>query len=149
MTAYELASLHAQIGQTINAQLANWLAILSVYLGAGYLVAHRISFPSAIALTIMAAVTLGSFARLISQTVGSFVGVSDEIKKISRQGGGLEWHQATTVPDFAKEWFPTNSFISMLVIVAFAIYFFFSSRRHNLKAAQPTPPTGSTNTTTD
>lgn len=50
MTAYELASLHTQIGDNMNAQLSNWLAIVSLYLGAGYLLAHRLSLAAAIAL---------------------------------------------------------------------------------------------------
>jgi hypothetical protein len=44
MTGFELASLHAQLAETVNAQLANWIAILSVYLGAGYLVAPASHF---------------------------------------------------------------------------------------------------------
>lgn len=149
MTAYELASLHAQLGQTVNAQLANWLAILSVYLGAGYLVAHRMSFPAAVAVSFIGGGTLVLFARMISQSLESFVGVSAEIQKLARGGGGLEWHQATKIPTFMIEWFPTNSFVAMLVVVAAAIYFFFSSRHQNRAAIPPAQQVGSTGATTD
>ena len=137
MTAYELASLHAQLGQTINAQLANWLAILSIYLGAGYLFAHRMALWSAIAATFMAALTLTSFALTISRTLSSLVGVSAEIQKLAHNGGGLEWHEATRMTAFWIAWFPTNSLILMTAFVVISVYFFFSTRHQALKSAPP------------
>lgn len=138
MTAYELASLHAQVGQTVNALLSNFLAALSVYLGAGYFVSHRMSLSSAVAMSVIAAGVLAGMANEISRFMQTFVGVSAEIQKVAARNEGLEWHQAVRLPAFAIDWFPTVSFILMLVIVAVAVYFFFSSRRQNLTTAAST-----------
>jgi len=135
MTVYELASLHAQILQTANAQLANWLAVLTVYLGAGYIVAHRLSLPSAIALSLVAVSALVVFALSISRTVQTFIGVSQEIQKIAARRDGLEWHQAIGLSPGAMSWMETSVLLILLTLVAVAVYFFFSSRRHNLKSA--------------
>ncbi len=135
MTAYELASLHAQVGETINALLANWLAMLSLYLGAGYLVAHRMSLSSALAVNVIAISVLAGYANEVSRFTRTFVGVSAEIQKVAASHGGLEWHQAVHLPAFAIAWFPTFSFIMMMIVIAAAVYFFFSSRRQNLNVA--------------
>jgi hypothetical protein len=92
--------------------------------------------------------TLLAFARVIAQTLVSFVGVSAEVQKLALRGGGLEWHQAVGVSAFWIEWFPTISLISMFVIVAAAVFFFFSSRHQNRKLpASPASQTASADAT--
>lgn len=134
MTAYELASLHAQILQTANAQLANWLAVLTVYLGAGYIVAHRLSLLNAIALSFVAVSSLVVFALSISRTVRTFIGVSQEIQEVAARNDGLERHQAIGLSPGAMSWMETTVLVILLTLVAVAVYFFFSSRRRNLNS---------------
>ena len=137
MTAYELASLHAQLADNINAQLTNWLAILSVYLGAGYLVAHRLSLSSAIALNGVFLLILGGFTLSMFRTMDGFRGLSLEVRAFAEQGRGLEWHQAVTTPSFAIDWFAVNAMVLLWLALVGAVYFFFSSRHQNMKAQPP------------
>ena len=133
MTAYEMGSLHAQLGDNINAQFSNWLAILSLYLGAGYLIAHRLSLSSAVALTGVFVVLLGVFTFSMFRTLTGFVGLSREIRALAEQGKGLEWHAAATMPAWALDLFTTNAMVMLWLAIVGAVYFFFSSRRQNLK----------------
>ena len=133
MTAYELASLHTQIGDNINAQLSNWLAIVSLYLGAGYLLAHRLSLLSAIALSTIFLVILGGWTVQLLRAMQNWVGVSNEIRKLSEKSSGLEWHQAALVPPDTLAFFPVGGTITLWIIILAALSFFFSSRRQNLK----------------
>ena len=135
MSNYELASLYAQTGQTVNMQMANWLATLSVYLGAGYLVSHRLKLSMAIVLSLFAAMLLGSFAGVIATQLEVVTGVSAEMQKIAQSGGGLEWHPAVRVSASWIKWFPLVSKIMMWMGILMAVYFFFSMRREHLRAA--------------
>ena len=133
MTAYEMASLHAQFADNLNAALGNWLAILTVYLGSGYLVAHRLTLSSAIALSGVFLLVLGGFSLVMFRAMTSWVGVGREIRRLAEQGKGLEWHQAATTPAWVLDTFATNSLIMMWIAIVASGYFFFSSRRQNLK----------------
>jgi len=137
MTAYELASLHTQIGDNMNAQLSNWLAIVSLYLGAGYLLAHRLSLAAAIALSGIFLLIAGGWTMVFFRTFQSFVGVSREIRKLAGTDASLEWHQAAQTPDSVLANFPMMSTIFLWVIILGALFFFLSSRRQNLKALAP------------
>jgi hypothetical protein len=137
MTAYELASLHAQISDNVNAQLTNFLTLLSLYLGAGYLIAHRLTLWSAIALTGIFVVVESGFSTVMYRTLASLIGLSREIRKLAEQGQDLQWHQAVGMPDWVLNWLPTNSLILLWVIVVAAVYFFFASRRHNMENQSP------------
>ena len=139
MTAYELASLHAQIGDNVNAQLTNFLTLLSLYLGAGYLIAHRLTLWSAIAFTGIFVIVESGYSLVMFRTLGSVVGVSREIRRLAEQGQGLEWHQAMITPGWVLDRLPTTSLIMLLAVLLGAVYFFFASRAHNLKAQTPAP----------
>lgn len=131
MTAYELVSLHTQIGDNMNAQLSNWLTILSLYLGAGYLLAHRLSMTAAVTLSAIFVMLTGGWTVVLYRTFLSFVGVSLEIRKLA----GLEWHQAAFTPLDSLTGFPIGSMIMLWVGIVAAVVFFFSTRRQN-KAQQ-------------
>lgn len=135
MTPYELASLHTQIGDNMNAQLSNWLTILSLYLGAGYLLSHRLSMTAAVTLSALFVVLTGSWTLVLYRTFLSFVGVSLEIRKLAEQHAGLEWHQAALTPLTAVTTFPIGSTIMLWVGIVAAVVFFFATRRQN-KAQQ-------------
>jgi hypothetical protein len=139
MTEYELASLFAQISQTLNAQLSNYLTVVSLYLGAGYLVAHRLTLPSAITFTgIFLVMNLGLITVTIA-TVRGQMGVARQIHEFAEQGKGLQWHQGAAMPSWVPAYMPMNSAILLTVIALGAVYFFFASRRHNLKTLPPAP----------
>lgn len=137
MTAYELASLHSQISDNLNAQLTNWLAILSVYLGAGFLIAHRLTLLSAVAVSGIFVLLLGSYANVMFRSLRGLMGLVLQIRKFAEQGAGLEWHEALLMPAFSIDMFPIASLIMMWLGIIGAIYFFFSSRHQNLKTATP------------
>jgi hypothetical protein len=135
MTAYELAALYVQTSDNVAAQFTNWITILSLYLGAGYLVAHRLTFASALVFTgIFVIVAVGS-ANVMVRAIVSLMGVGHEIRVLAEQGKGLTWHQAAVVPAYFETAFPVGSAVLLGVVLIGAVYFFFSSRRENLKSA--------------
>jgi hypothetical protein len=137
MTEYELASLFTAISQTLGAQLSNYLTVVSLYLGAGYLVAHRLTLASAIIFTgIFLVVNLG-LIQVTYTTLKGQMGVALQIKAFAEQGKGLQWHQGALMPDWVPTYMPVNGVILLTVIVLGAVYFFFASRRHNLKTLPP------------
>lgn len=137
MTEYELASLFTAISQTLGAQLSNYLTVVSLYLGAGYLVAHRLSLSSAIAFTgIFLVVNIG-LITVTYTTIRGQMGLARQIHEVAEQGKGLQWHQGATMPAWVPTYMPMNSVILLTVVVLGAVYFFFASRRHNLKTLPP------------
>jgi hypothetical protein len=135
MTEYELAALYAQMGDNVAAQFTNWVTILSIYLGAGYLVAHRLTFGSALVFTGIFVVVGGGAANVMVQAIRGLMGVAHEIRLFAEQGKGLAWHQAALAPAFAETTFPIGSGVLLAVVLIGAVYFFWSSRRQGLKTA--------------
>lgn len=128
MQPADFSMLYAQLGETINAQLANWLTILSIYLGAGYLVAHRLKIYSAIFVSLIAILPLAGFAWQISASLSVWAATIREIKALGQSGGPLAWHPAAQAPDFFLDYFAANSLVLMLIVIAAAAYFFFTMR---------------------
>lgn len=133
MQPSEFVMLQAQLGETINAQLANWLTILSIYLGAGYLVAHRMKLHSAILVTVIAVLPLAGFALQIASILRVWTATIREIKALGQPGDPLAWHPAAQTPDWFVNYFPANSLVLMFVVIAAAMYFFFSMRAEQLR----------------
>lgn len=133
MTEFELASLHAQIGDNLAAALTNYLTIVSLYLGAGFLVAHRLALPSAVTFTSIFLVVNAEIVFAMFNAFRTSMGVAGQIRALAEQGKGLAWHHAATIPAWAQTYVPVFSAILLTAVVVGAVYFFFASRRHNLK----------------
>lgn len=141
MTEYEMASLFTQMGDNLGTQLTNFLTVTSLYLGAGYLVAHRMSRSSAIVFTGMFLVVNLGLIVLIVNSTRSWMGLAREMQAALGKGGGLAWHQVANMPAWVQVSMPVNSALLLTAVVAGAVYFFFSSRQTNLKAeAKVTAP---------
>lgn len=134
MTEYEMASLFTQMSDNLGTQLTNFLTIASLYLGAGYLVAHRMSRSSAVVFTGMFLVVNLGLIVLIVNSTRSWMGLAREMQGVVGRGGGLAWHQVAGMPSWVQVSMPVSSALLLFAVVAGAVYFFFSSRLSNLKA---------------
>ena len=138
MTAYELASLHSQLGAQVNLMLQNFIAILSLYVGAGFLVAHRLKLASAIMVTLLFLVADGGSVPRIVGVLKSWVGVSGEIRALAAQGHGLAWHEAVFMAPWQLDNFPIGSAIILWGLLLGAICFFFAHRHSSLQSESAT-----------
>jgi len=134
MTEYEMATLFTQMSDNLGTQLTNFLTIASLYLGAGYLVAHRMSLPAAIVFTGMFLIVNLGLIVLIFNSTRSWMGLAREMQGAAGRGGGLAWHQVADMPSWVQSTMPVNSLLLLFAVVAGAVYFFFSSRSASLKA---------------
>ena len=131
MTEYEMASLHSQISGNLGSQLTNFLTIVSLYLGAGYLVSHRMSFSAAVTFSSM--FVLVSLAQVFTMfnTMRSWTGLAAEMHSVAAKGGALAWHSTANLPSSVPTFGPIGGAVIFSVVVAAAVYFFFASRRYN------------------
>ena len=133
MTDYELASLLAELQGTMMATLGLLFTIISAFLVAGYVAAHRLNI-------LMTLVVLGvyTFSGLLvsfelNREAAALVGVVGQIQEHASAGKGLGWHPAAgwTINQVISVWMTPIQMVVGFVMYGATIGFFFSCRRHN------------------
>lgn len=133
MTEYELASLNTQINDNMSSLLTNFITILSLYLGAGYLIAHRLTERTAIVFTGIFVLMYLGFCSGLYGAIRQQMGLFQEIRTFAAAGKGLAWHPWVGMPDWGAVIPLAIAVFNLSVVLIGAIYFFFSSRRQNLR----------------
>lgn len=134
MTEYEMASLLQGFVNIIGALVMNYFSLVTAYLVAGYLVAHRLTLSMTVLVTTIFAL---SSVYFISNAFGACRNVgklAGEMRAFAESGKGLAWHNAAAFPPST---FDALTYTTMAIMVAgfvAAVYFFFHCRRQNLKA---------------
>jgi hypothetical protein len=134
MTEYELASLNLDTLMLLGASFATYFSLVSAFLVASYLAAHRLT-------RTMTAILIGLFVlwslltvATMSAQLSSLSGLAKKMRAFAGEGKGLEWHRAANLPDAMIDW-PRFMIVAILALAAIAaVYFFFHCRRVNRKA---------------
>jgi hypothetical protein len=134
MTEYEMASLHAELTSLLGITFTGFFTVLSAFLVASYLVAHKLT-------RTMAVIALGMFvffcvgATMINyRTMLSLGGLTLEMLKIAQAGSGLTWHSAADISEWAPGILRGLGVALYSIATIVGIYFFFHCRRVNRKA---------------
>jgi hypothetical protein len=139
MTEYEMAYLHAELTNSLIYQFSAFFTVLTAFLVASYLVAHKLT-------RTMTVIVVGMFlvlnAGVIMQNyriLQSLGGLTLQMHHMAQTGSGLMWHATANSPD----WIPATmrgvgvTLYSMATIAA--VYFFFHCRRVNGRVDVSTP----------
>jgi hypothetical protein len=132
MTEFEMAYLFNDMWIQINMLAQFYFTMLTAFLVASYVAAHRLTIP-------MAIVVIGAFVftsigtiRNIYLQVQTMLGLATQMKALAQSGKGLAWHSVANMPP------PLSGGIigpvMLTLITAAAVYFFFHCRRVNRKA---------------
>ena len=131
MTEFEMAYLQNDILLALGSAGSYFFAILTAFLVASYLVAHRLTRPmAAVVVTIFIVASWGSIVTMYRIT-DSLAGLAREMKAFAEAGKGLTWHGITRTPDWALENARHLGTTLFIVATIAAVYFFFHSRRVN------------------
>jgi hypothetical protein len=137
MTEYEMASLVTDMQAALAAGSIELATIVSGFLVAGYVAAHRLS-------RLMIAIVLGVYtfwffgaAFILSRQFISLSGLVTEIHNFATAAKGLQWHAAAG--EIPSEWMmnslgPVVSYFIFPIMFAGSVVFFFHCRRVNRKA---------------
>ena len=136
MTEYEMASLNIDTLLLLGASFTTYFSLVSAFLVASYLAAHRLT-------RTMATILIGLFVLwnmlmigAVSAQLYSLSGLAKKMRTFADEGKGLEWHRVAHIPDSLIDW-PRYLIVIILSLATIAaIYFFFHSRHVNRKAAE-------------
>ena len=135
MTEFEMAYLLTDMQAMMATQATTSLTVVSGFLIAGYIAAHRLN-------RLMVGILLGIYtywflgtAFQLSRQVASHSGLILKMHNYAAAGKGLEWHAAkdAMAPRWVLEAAPTSAVLFASAIFAASIVFFFQCRRMNHK----------------
>jgi len=134
MTEFEMASLHAELIGLLATQFMGYFTVLSAFMVASYLAAHRLT-------ATMAVIGVGSFGLFClatmftaSRTLASVQGLSNQMRKFAEAESGLAWHGIAQTPQAVQEFTVSVAMSVLIVSAASGAYFFFHCRRVNRQA---------------
>lgn len=135
MTEFEIVSAsqeYQNVGMTI---LMNFFSILTAYLAAGYLSAHRLTRAMAIFVTAMFVLLSMLFVLAYYRNVVQSIGLAGEMSNFAKAGKGLTWHPISSLPLASLEF---SGYIFMTVLLTImtggivgGVYFFYDCRKRN------------------
>lgn len=137
MSEYELASLHTQMLGLIFSAIVAQFGVLSAFMVASFLAAHRLSRTMAIiAILLFVTYFVGSIIPILATTV-SFLSLSDYMRAYAASGRGLSWHlTARPVSLELRNISFGFTLVSLFLAHLAAIIFFFHCRHVNGKLAK-------------
>ena len=98
MSEYEMASLHIELYNAIQASLTVFLTVLSGFLIASYFAAHRLDrFTGFVALTVFIGFSLLNISGT-GGTLRSYARLAREMRAFAERGRGLAWHSTRDIP---------------------------------------------------
>lgn len=134
MTEYEMLSLvqgHVNLGGVI---LMNYFTMLTAYLVAGYLAAHRLTQSMSMFVTAAFVVSSAVFMYMLLRNGEALQAIFNEMHALAQAGKGLAWNPLASRP-------PNVDVLCYAALAIMAagqiggIYFFFQCRTHNRQAA--------------
>jgi hypothetical protein len=135
MTEYEIASLYQNQGSQLGGVVMNYFTLVTAYLVAGYVAAHRINLT--LSLLVTGLFTVGSaFFILVAYGVTLNLGsMAGEIRAIAQSERGLAWHRAAALPP--SSWDAMLFVVLAMTVGGFiaAVCFFFYCRRQNASSS--------------
>ena len=136
MTEFEIAYLLNDIQVAIAAYSSMLFTMMSAFLVAGYVAAHRLS-------ALMIALLIGIYAYaffgtsfVISGLMTTMFGLAGQIDARAAAGSELQWHNAVVadaIPATVRPLLPPINLVMTTVIFAATLVFFFHCRRVNRK----------------
>lgn len=134
MTEYELVSLLQTQITTIGAEIMDYFTILTAFLVAGYVAAHRLSLSMAIFVTVMFVISALFFVVSVMGDYEVTKVMMGELRRLAATGTGFRWvHRAQQSP-LAAEIVSDVALVMMLSGIVGGVYFFFQSRHRNRAA---------------
>ena len=98
MTEFEIAYLHAELVNSMGFIFTGFFTVLSAFLVASYLVAHRLTRTmSVIDVGMFVFFTVGAIF-LNYRTMQSLGGLTLQMHQMAQAGSGLAWHSSATIP---------------------------------------------------
>lgn len=134
MTEYEFLSLvqgHVNLGGVI---LMNYFSILTAYLVAGYLAAHRLTQSMALFVTAAFVTSCAIFMYMLMRNGEALQAIFNQMHALAQAGRGLAWNPLASRPPNVD----VLCYAALAVMAAGVIggvYFFFQCRVHNRQAA--------------
>jgi|GEM_PF-3410677 len=134
MTEYEMLYMTQVFLGNGMTDMLNFFSVLTAYLVAGYLAAHRLSFSMSVFAT-AAFVVFSVNAIIVMVSIGrQLQALLDHMHLFAQAGKGLDWNPVVAGPP-PNLWIAgTAALALMLVGVIGSIYFFYQCRRSNHKA---------------
>lgn len=138
MTEFELVSAMQGYANYGTGLLMDFFSILTAYLAAGYLAAHRLtramaSFVTAIFLVLSILFVLAFYRTFVLQ-----IDLGGEMVNFAKVGKGLAWHPVSLASTAGVTHFGYVFMATLLTIVISAIvggvYFFYDCRKRNMQA---------------
>jgi len=134
MTEFEMAYLMNDMWIQLIMLTQVFFAVLTAFIVASYLVAHRLTRPMAVVVVgLFLLASLGSILN-ISRQAQSIVGLAFEMKALALSGRGLAWHAVVNTPEWTRGIAGVPAAVMFLIATAAAVYFFFHCRRVNRRA---------------
>lgn len=131
MTEYEMASLHAEIFNSIQASLTVFISVMSGFLVISVFFAHRLDRITAFVFL----VAMLGFELLIAMGIAAqlrtYAGLSAEMQAFAAAGHGLSWHNVSDMPLTIPHALRPAWLTASVIILLSAALFFFSCRRKN------------------
>ena len=126
MTEYELVSLLQTQVNTIGAEIMDYFTILTAYLVAGYVAAHRLTLSMALFVTVMFVVSALFFVVSVMGDYTVTNVMMSELRGLAATGSSF---RSVLRPPLATGIIADVALIMMLSGIVGGVYFFFQSRR--------------------
>jgi hypothetical protein len=135
MTEYELISLLQTQINTIGVEIMDYFTVLTAFLVAGYVAAHRLTLSMSLFVTVMFVVSALFFVASVMGDYEVTKVMMGELRRLADTGTSFRWvHRAQQSP-LAVDIISDVALFMMLCGILGGVYFFFQSRRHNRAAA--------------
>ena len=133
MTEYEMAYLNNEFLITGIMLATAQFSVMSAFLVAGYLAAHRLNLIMAGFVNLAFLWSSFTLSMTLYRLIIDFIGLRHEIFVAAKNGKAIAWHSAAQFDTAAFASAPVAPIIWFMLSLG-AVYFFFHSRRVNLKA---------------
>lgn len=137
MTEFEMAYLQNDMLLALAAASQYFFAMVTAFVVAAYLVAHRLTRTMVIIIVSMFTIASAGSIVMIFRIMQSLGGLANEMRAFAQAGKGLAWHSVMNMPPWG---FESARYVGTALFIAAAaasIYFFFHSRRVNRIAEAP------------
>jgi hypothetical protein len=134
MTEFEMAYLFNDMFINLVTQVQFYFAVLTAFLAASYVAAHRLTRSMTVVVVgLFAVVSVGSILNIYRQ-VQAMAGLAETMRAAAASGKGLAWHPVASQYDWQLR-VPRGGGVAFVLLAgAAAVYFFFHCRHVNRKA---------------
>src|SRR5262245_9002896 len=131
MSEYEMAALHAELFNSVQASMTVFLTLFSGFVAVSYFAAHRLDRVS-VAVGLVFFVGFALFNLLgTGAAMRTYAGLSHDMQAYAAAGRGLRWHNVSNAPLWAIDIMQPVIMLGGLIVIAAALRIFFYYRRAN------------------